>query len=300
MSILSIFHMKKSKAAAYHSLGGHVLSENELKKLQDVLLDMYKDLLKTCRKYRLTPFLCGGSALGAIRHKGFIPWDDDLDIAMTRKDFRKLCKVFWYELGNKYILNAPNYSTDAKARFPKIIKRGTVYQEIGSTEDPKLNGVFIDIFLIDNVPDNQFLFMLKGINANILEFISGCVYDHYYLGSDGAKIVKKTSIISYIIRNITGNVFSFLPPEKWFDITDKAVSFRKRGKRCALPTGSEHYFGEVFEKSDLFPAQHVEFCGIKAPVFNNARKYLRNLYGKYWLIPETAQRVTHSVKELKL
>ena len=63
-------------------------------RLQGVLLEMYQDILQVCSRYDITPFLIAGSALGAIRHEGFIPWDDDLDIGMTRDDYERFISVF--------------------------------------------------------------------------------------------------------------------------------------------------------------------------------------------------------------
>ena len=99
------------------------LDDEKCGQLQNVLLDIYKDIDMVCRENGLTAFLCGGSALGAIRHKGFIPWDDDLDVAMTREDYIVFRKVFHRKYKDKYIINAPNYSKDAKTRFVKILKK---------------------------------------------------------------------------------------------------------------------------------------------------------------------------------
>ena len=145
-------------------------------KLQDTLFGMYKELLETCLQNDITPFLIGGSALGAVRHKGFIPWDDDIDIGMTRGDYNRFLSIFENELTERYVLNAPNYSNKVKARFTKIIKKGTVFKEITDNDDAEMNGIFLDIFIIENVPDNVIPRTLKGLLCNALQFISSQVY----------------------------------------------------------------------------------------------------------------------------
>ena len=79
------------------------LDDEKRRQLQKVLLDIYKDIDMVCRENDLTAFLSGGSSLGAVRHKGFIPWDDDLDVAMTREDFEIFRKVFRRKYKDKYI-----------------------------------------------------------------------------------------------------------------------------------------------------------------------------------------------------
>ena len=93
------------------------VSDSQRRKLQKAILEMYKDLLDVCNRYGITPYLIGGSALGAVRHEGFIPWDDDIDVGMIREDYNRFLEVFETEMATQYILNAPNYSDEPKARF---------------------------------------------------------------------------------------------------------------------------------------------------------------------------------------
>ena len=119
-----------------------------LKHLQDVYLMMLKDFIKVCDENQIEYFLDGGSALGAVRHQGFIPWDDDIDIAMPRKDYDRfvhMClddsryKILSYETDEKYI-----YS------FAKVVDSYTKLKEWGTAEYEQL-GVYIDVFPMDNL-----------------------------------------------------------------------------------------------------------------------------------------------------
>lgn len=275
------------------------ISDSQRKELQNVLLEMYSDILSVCKKYKIIPYLGGGSALGAIRHKGFIPWDDDLDINMTRSDYKRFCKVFNKELSEKYILCAPNYSKESITRFPKIIKKNTKFVEIVGTKNPRLQGVFLDIFIIENVPMNKLHRVLKGYMCNLLEFIAGRVQMYKDSDDDAKKLLKKTGV-SYYINRFVGFLFSFKSAYFWNDLVDKSVRYNKKSKLCNMPTGRKHYFGEIFEKTKLFPEVYVDFENIKAPVFKGYDYYLKNLYGDYMVIPQKNKREKHFVKEIKL
>ncbi len=277
------------------------ITDEEREKLQQTLLEMYRDLAEVCQKYDLIPFLCGGSALGAVRHQGFIPWDDDMDIAMSRADYNMLRKVFKKELSEKYVLNAPNYSSVAKARFPKIIKKGTVFQEIGTTSASGIDGVFLDIFIIDNVPDNHLLMLAKGVLCNAAEFISSCVYDYENLDDVAKHFHKKSGVFDFYIRMAVGNIFSIIPAANWFHGIDKIIRWENTSSRyCTIAQGRHHYFGEVLPRDIIFPPEYYDFCGIKVPLFRNVEYYLKNLYGDYMTIPSVENREIHYVKKLKL
>ena len=277
------------------------ITDNEREKLQQTLLEMYKELAAVCQKYDLVPFLCGGSALGAVRHQGFIPWDDDLDLAMSRADYDKLRRVFKKELSDKYILNAPNYSTVTKARFPKIIKKGTVFQEIGTVSADGLNGVFLDIFIIDNVPDHPLPRFFKGVVCNGAEFIASCVYDYENLDDLARRFHRKSGVLDYYIRMAVGRIFSIIPAANWFHAIDKVIRCKDENSRyCTMAQGRYHYFGEFLPRDTVFPPSYYDFCDIKAPLFGKVEYYLKNMYGDYMTIPPVEKREKHYVRELKL
>lgn len=268
------------------------------RKLQETILKMYIDILQVCNKYQITPFLTGGSCLGAIRHKGFIPWDDDLDVGMTRADYLIFRKHFDKELSSKYVLNAPNDECKAKTRFIKIMKKGTICREIGDDYPPEECGIFLDIFLIEDIPQNKVIRTVKGSLCNLLEFIASQVYTHDSKDPDIRKLLRKTGLTSYAIRTLVGTLFSFNSASEWFDRVDKMASWKPENTLYGFPTGRKHYFGEIFDRSVFFPPRSVEFCGIQAPVFNDTDTYLKNLYGDYMQIPPVEKREKHFLKEL--
>lgn len=148
------------------------LTDDEVLKLRKTLLRTFQDIVNCCNKHNLKVMLGGGSALGAVRHKGFIPWDDDMDLNMPREDFEVLKEIFDKELGDKYILSSPNYKNNARARFPMILVKDTIFTEIGQNPEDELSKIKIDIFLIDNVPDNIIHRYLKGIWCTCLMFMA--------------------------------------------------------------------------------------------------------------------------------
>ena len=276
------------------------VSPEDLKRLQNALLEIYKDIAEVCRKYDLTPYLVGGSALGAVRHHGFIPWDDDLDIGMTRVDYEKLREVFAAELADRYLLNAPNYSEDPKARFPKIIKKGTACREIVDVHDPRRNGIFLDIFILDDVPENAICRKIKGTICNGLEFISSQVFLKENTTAEVRKMYRRMGWASYLFHYLTGILFSWIPSRNWFHAVDKAVRHSRKSEFVGLPTGRKHYFGEIFRKEELLPAVWVDFEDIKVPIFQGYDMYLRNLYGDYMKIPPEGDRERHYFVELRI
>ena len=108
------------------------LSQEEAQGLKAILLKIYQDLAKVCEEHCLTLMLCGGSCLGAVRHQGFIPWDDDLDMIMPRKDYERLKQLLLDgAMGGQYEFLFPAKGHDSLCMFMKIYRRGTKCVEMG-------------------------------------------------------------------------------------------------------------------------------------------------------------------------
>ena len=130
------------------------MEQEILRKLQLVQLDIAKEINRVCEENDIRCFLCCGSFLGAVRHQGFIPWDDDFDLGMLREDYEKFCRIAPEKLGAEYCLQ--NWHTDPAYALPfaKVRKRGTLLLEKKSVQLAE-NGIYVDIFPFDYAPETE-------------------------------------------------------------------------------------------------------------------------------------------------
>lgn len=125
-----------------------------LRRVQLTQLEIAREIKRVCEENDIRFFLLGGTYLGAVRHQGFIPWDDDMDLGMLRGEYEKFCRIAPEKLGPDYCLQTwytePNYSLP----FGKVMKRGTVYLESKKSRRLQENGIYVDIFPFDSVPQD--------------------------------------------------------------------------------------------------------------------------------------------------
>jgi lipopolysaccharide cholinephosphotransferase len=260
-----------------------ILSDEEKNSLQKCLLTIYQDVSGVCSKYNLCIMLSGGSALGAVRHQGFIPWDDDLDAMMPRKDYDKLIEIFESELGDKYLLSVPRVNNVSELLFMKIKKKNTVITYLDGFTD----SVGIDVFPIENTPDNKLIRSIKGYTADILKLIitSNVYYKSKNIEFKKCFMVNFKTKSHYYFRYFIGLMFSSFIEKYLYDVYDKYVSNSKGTKYCTIPTGRKFYAGEIHQQDVFFPPNEALFEGMKVNIPRDIDSYLRRLYGDYMQIP---------------
>lgn len=255
------------------------IKSDELKKLE---LDILKYVSRVCKDNNFRYFLCGGTLLGAIRHKGFIPWDDDIDIFMPRSDYNKL--IQFLRGNSRYLVLSPG-DEGYYYNFSKIVDNNTVLVEHGYRPINNM-GVYIDVFPLDGMPGGK----------------SEC-YDHFKKLNKLRNKINKFSITKPTIRK---NLIAYF--KSWCTYFSSKESnlqkFQKAYENLALEyeyddakliyaSGGSYREKDIFFKSWFDDCVDVEFEGLKfnAPV--NFHLYLNQLYGDYMKLPPKENQVTH-------
>jgi lipopolysaccharide cholinephosphotransferase len=262
----------------------------EIKKKELNILKAYADF---CDANNLTYFLCGGTLLGAIRHKGFIPWDDDIDVFMPRPDFEKFVEMTGHSPINK------NYETcfyrDTKTiiayPFVKVIDMQTKVIEKTKTEDACM-GIWIDVFPIDGFSHNMFINKLFCKRKLAWKRLCFTYSDDLSKVTDLKKKIGKALVMPFLKLMGQDRLFSKL--EK---ICRKYDYEKSENVGCTV---WGYKIKELIKKSDLIPASKITFEGMEfaAPAVPEA--YLSSIYGDYMQLPPEEKRINHEMLAYQL
>lgn len=246
-----------------------------LRKVQLKLVDMLLEIDKICRKHDIKYWLDFGTLLGAVRHEGFIPWDDDLDIAMPTEDLHRFIKVAPKELPESLFLQTKNSDPTFRRSLNKLRDNNSIF--ITKHEDFTKNyhkGLFIDLFEVVPYPD---------INTKLQKFIL-----KWYLKTTGFFIVKQDVTLKNHIATI---VFPII--RAGLHVFWKILNLKPKNK-----LGYEKHFtvyGNSYTKDMVYPLKDISFEGhtFRAPA--DPDRYLTSIYGDYMKIPPKEKRATHII-----
>ena len=255
------------------------MKKEELKEYQSYLLEMLLAFDAFCTEHGLEYFLAGGSALGAVRHCGFIPWDDDIDLAMLRSDFERMEEIL-RQRDNKvgtYIYSPVIGQVVADAPIGHLL-----YLPKGSynpADAPKL-----DIHPIDGLPK-------AGWKRKLQRFFSIVHYMAVYRHPTKNKGKAAHLVSKLLVRITTDKMFDCYA--RWSRNIIIAHDSEKAAQVCSL-FGLAGYDREVMDRKMLLPYRRIEFEGHMLPVPNETEAYLEKLYGDYKKLPEAeAQKPKH-------
>lgn len=279
------------------------LSDEQVKQLQEVEVLIAKDIIDFCDENNIRVYLGGGSALGAMRHNGFIPWDDDIDLNMPRADYNRFIKLFSEKYKEKYWIHTPKSGNGYVSLATKIAKKGTVMRQFTDGKNEEC-GVCVDIFVIENTYNNKFCRKVHSFFCKAVSFIvtSRRIYQdkEYYLNYLFRNQTELHKVLK--IRAGIGKVMSFMSLDTWLKLGEKIYSCCKNdnSKYVAIPTGRESYEKSTHLRESFLKVRRVPFDKFNWPITDDAEKYLSRLYGNYMEIPPVEKREKHVLLEFKL
>lgn len=254
---------------------------HEMKKVWAVELDLFAEFDRVCKKNGIRYCACGGTMLGAIRHKGFIPWDDDIDVMMLRKDYDKLCAVAEREFLYPYFFQTEYTDRGTLRRHAQL--RNSETTGILQNEFPqhyKFNqGIFLDIFPLDNVVENSFLYMLQKYQCRFLLYVSkrASFYSTRYVESQNRykRIVK-----GWIYKKMYNSMSHIaLVSYKKYEQCLAQYNNRKTKEISQLYWDFQPYVHR--DLKDFQPLIYYDFEFLKIPVASNYEHALSKRFGNW-------------------
>ena len=264
-----------------------------LEKLHNVQLQILEDFIKVCNKYDLSYFAVYGTAIGAVRHQGFIPWDDDIDVGMLRKDYDRFLDIFPKELGDKYNLQTPEIDENYACTVTHIQRKGTKFiSEV--TQNMKCEQcIFMDIFPFDYVASEKKAQLKQGRNANFwgkMLFLSGNADPVIeYRGIKGEIMSCICRMVHYALK-----IFHITPKQLYRKYITVATNYNHK-KESEYVTSFD-YMGCLKDKikaKEIYPLQEVPFENLKINIPQNNHEFLKKVYGDYMQLPPESDRINH-------
>ncbi|WP_405322055.1 phosphorylcholine transferase LicD [Methanobrevibacter thaueri] len=263
-----------------------------LNHLQELELMILKDFIKICEENDLTYYMYAGSLLGAIRHNGFIPWDDDLDVIMFRDDFERFKKIFIASNNDKYELLCNETNEDYFHLLAKLMLKGTKFEEPWVSQVDFHIGINMDIFVLDDLAEEGFkrnYQLKKSFWYNKLMIMSKIKLDNLPI------VTKVITHAGYHILNL----FRINPST----LNRKCLNFLKKYKNpnathvFDISATAEEY-PQIFRKEDFKSVTRVKFEDIEVNAPVNYDYILKSLYGDYMQLPPEEDRYNHITETL--
>lgn len=265
-----------------------------LKHLQSVLIDMFEDFIKICDENNIQYFLHAGTCIGAVRHEGFIPWDDEIDVAFLREDYEKLLKVLDKPNEKYYISNwKQRFDIDDDAYTPKTLfcLKNTKLRNYGQDCNVYNFGIYIDLNVLDDLPTNKikkYLFIKMIYFSTFLMNLSNSIQCDVYTSRKNEWIGHRIKFLFKIfnIPNFSAKIYT------------RFVKKYHGKSNMICSTGEDEYIEKPFPKYCFDKSVKGKFEVLSVNLPNGYDETLKIFYGDYMEIPPVSERFNHNWDEI--
>lgn len=266
----------------------YCLTENDLQGLHEVLLELLVEFDRICRKNNIKYSIDGGTLLGAVRHGGFIPWDDDADVIMTRKEYEKFKRVYKKELNSKkFYFQSIESTLGYRWGYAKLRRKGTKCVRLNQEHMLYEQGIYLDIFVCDNVPEN---YLLRSI-GNFKSYI----YRKIFWSAVGQ--VEATGIKRRCF-SIMAKIPEKFVKKSYFRYIERSNKKHSKWVKCLIYPACNRVYG--YKREWYEDVEDIMFEGVMLKGSRKYKEYLKFLYGEYMILPPENKRKVHPVMEFKL
>ena len=268
---------------------GYVLSDDELKQVQDIQKELISEVKRICKKCNIHFGMVGGTMLGAIRHKGYIPWDDDADIGFLRTEYEKFREACETELNHeKYYMQDLRNTEGYRWGYGKLRRKNTEFVRLNQEFMPYEQGISIDLMPFDNVPD--------GWLARRVHFFRCFVYRKLFWSEVGSRAEQNIWIkLVYKIMRLIPMKLVIKRYQRLIDDSQKKKTQLVRILTFPTPKGVFGYERRWYTQLGMY-----QFDDMMLPGAKDFDGYLKVKYGNYMELPPIEKRKTHPISKLKL
>lgn len=263
------------------------MTVEELRKYQLAQLELMTMVDSLCTEHNLTYYIIGGTLLGAVRHGGFIPWDPDIDIAMPREDYEKLREYFIHNESDSFFYQ--HYSTEKHHSqghaLIRIKNSHVVFCSKGSRFKPSCDGIYLDIFPLDNAPLDE---KLQHKQSKKIKRISQLIYLKL------AKVYKSNSALTVFAKYAVSLLLSPLTFTYLNRKRDMIMrKYNGKSKKYLVSMASHYSYWKQLMPSEIYgEPTRIQFEGLSLSAPALTTEYLTRIYGDYMALPPEDKRWT--------
>ena len=266
-------------------------TQEELQRVKCAELSILKKTIECCEELHITYFLAYGTALGAVRHKGFIPWDDDIDIGLTRDNYERFLREApkWFE-GSEMFVEHLTTEKQCPYTYAKVKLNGTKFIEYCHRNIKCHHGVFIDVFPFDELP--------ASVQEQKKQYDTVQKLARYYVYRQTPDISEKPTNMKLVIKQIVRRIIHYLLLIKSVDsmyakLTEEMIKYNDCNSGIYGCLFYPKFKAGCMTKDMVTNLKKIKFENMEANVPADIEKYLESQYGDYMTLPPVEERVGH-------